>query len=142
MTANLPAIPTSEQLQPIAQKFGVRLIVLFGSVARGKIHEESDIDIGVLTDRPITFNKRLKLWLELSSLFRADIDLAMLNHAEPVFGFQVACDGKLLFERDKFVWENWRSYKIRQYWDTTKFRDDLERYLARRVKEMRYASAK
>ena len=142
MTVNLPAIPTSKQLQPIAQKFGVGLIVLFGSVARGKIHEESDIDIGVLTDRPITFNKRLKLWLELSSLFRADIDLAMLNHAEPVFGFQVARDGKLLFERDKFVWENWRSYKIRQYWDTKKFRDDLERYLARRVKEMRYASAK
>ena len=142
MTANLPAIPTSEQLQPIAQKFGVRLIVLFGSMARGKIHEESDIDIGVLTDRPITFNKRLKLWLELSSLFGADIDLAMLNHAEPVFGFQVARDGKLLFERDKFAWENWRSYKIRQYWDTKKFRDDLERYLARRVKEMRYASAK
>jgi predicted nucleotidyltransferase len=142
MTANLPGIPTSEQLQLIAQKFGVRLIVLFGSVARGKIHEESDIDIGVLTDRPITFNKRLKLWYELSSLFRADIDLAMLNHAEPVFGFQVARDGKLLFERDKFVWENWRSYKIRQYWDTKKFRDDLERYLARRVKEMRYASAK
>ena len=142
MTANLPAIPTSGQLQPIAQKFGVGLIVLFGSVARGKIHEESDIDIGVLTDRPITFNKRLKLWYELSSLFRADIDLAMLNHAEPVFGFQVARDGKLLFERDKFAWENWRSYKIRQYWDTKKFRDDLERYLARRVKEMRYASAK
>jgi len=142
MTVNLPAIPTSKQLQPIAQKFGVGLIVLFGSVARGKIHEESDIDIGVLTDRPITFNKRLKLWYELSSLFRADIDLAMLNHAEPVFGFQVARDGKLLFERDKFVWENWRSYKIRQYWDTKKFRDDLERYLARRVKEMRYASAK
>lgn len=139
MVANLPVLPTSEQLQPIAQKFGVRLIVLFGSAARGTIHEESDIDVGVLTKRPIAFNKRLKLWLELSRLFQAEIDLAMLNHAEPVFGSEVARDGKLLFEGEKFAWENWRSYKTRQFWDTKKFRDDLERYIARCAEEIAYA---
>ena len=139
MTAKLPALPASGQLQPIAQKFGVRFIVLFGSAARGKMHEESDIDVGVLMERSLTFNKRLKLWLELSNLFRAEIDLAILNHAEPVFGLEVARDGKLLYEASKFAWENWRSYKTRQFWDTGKFRDDLERYVARRVKGMRHA---
>jgi predicted nucleotidyltransferase len=103
------------------------------------MHEESDIDVGVLTDRPIPFNKRLKLWYELSKLFRAEIDLAVLNHAEPVFGFEVARDGKLLYESSKFSWENWRSYKTRQFWDTKKFRDDLEKYIARRAEEIPYA---
>ncbi|MBI5842816.1 MAG: nucleotidyltransferase domain-containing protein [Chloroflexi bacterium] len=133
--------PSKKQLQPIAQKYGLRFIVLFGSVARGRVHEESDIDIGVLAERPLTLNRRLKLWLELSNLFRAEIDLAVLNHAEPVFGFEVARDGELLYERDNFAWENWRSYKIRQFWDTGKFRDDLERYVARRVKGMGHAPA-
>lgn len=138
--ASLPFTPPAKkQLQPIAQKYGLRFIVLFGSVARGGIHEESDIDIGVFTERPITFSKRLKLWLELSELFRAEIDLAVLNHAEPVFGLEVSRDGKLLYEGKKFAWENWRSYKTRQFWDTKKFRDDLERYIARRAEEIAYA---
>lgn len=132
-------LPSKKQLQPIAQKYGLRFIVLFGSTARGRTHEESDIDIGVFTERPITFNKRLKLWLELSQLFRAEIDLAVLNHAEPVFGSLVSRDGKLLYEGKKYAWENWRSYKTRQYWDTKKFRDDLERYIARRAQEITYA---
>ncbi|MEO5888483.1 MAG: nucleotidyltransferase domain-containing protein, partial [Anaerolineales bacterium] len=129
-----------KELAPIASQFGLRLIVLFGSAARGKMHKESDIDVGVLTDRPLTFNRRLKLWYQLASLFRADIDFAVLNHAVPLFGFEVARDGKVLFERDPYVWENWRSYKIRQFWDTKKFRDDLERYIARCAEEMEYAN--
>ncbi len=133
------SLPTKEMLAPITKQFGLRFIVLFGSAARGKMHEESDIDVGVLTDHPVTFNKRLKLWYELSSLFHAEIDLAVLNHAEPVLGFEVARDGKLLCERDKFAWENWRSYKIRQYWDTKKFRDDLRKHISQRAEEMSHA---
>ena len=137
---SLPFIPPPQkQLQPIAKKYGLRFIVLFGSVARGRVHEESDIDIGIYLERPISFSKRLKLWLELSEIFRAEIDLAVLNHAEPVFGSLVSRDGKLLYEGKKYAWENWRSYKTRQYWDTKKFRDDLERYVARRAQEITYA---
>jgi predicted nucleotidyltransferase len=138
---SLPFIPPAkDQLQPIAQKYGLRFIVLFGSVARGRVHEESDIDIGVYTEKNITFNRRLKLWLELCQVFNAEIDLAVLNHAEPVFGALVARDGKLLYEGKKYAWETWRSYKTRQYWDTKKFREDLERYVARRVEELNHVA--
>ncbi len=139
MSATPAILPTSEQLKPIAQKYGLRLVVLFGSVARGKTHAESDVDVGVLSKRPITFNRRLKLWLELSRLFRAEIDLAILNHVNPVLGFAVARDGKLLFEDETWAWENWRSYQIRQFWDTKKFRDDVQRYISRSAEEMRHA---
>lgn len=141
MTVITIPTPSTEKLSPIAKRFGIRLMVVFGSAARGKTHDESDIDVGVLTDRPITFDQRLKLWHALSFLFRTEIDLAMLNHADPVFGFEVARDGRLLFERDKDAWENWRSYKIRQYWDTKKFRDDLRRYISRSAEKMSDAAA-
>jgi predicted nucleotidyltransferase len=133
---NFFKVPTKKQLQPIAQKFGIRFIVLFGSVARGRTHEESDIDVGVYMDKPIAFNKRLKLWLALSELFQTEIDLAVLNHAEPVFGFEISRDGQLLYENKIYAWENWRSYKTRQFWDTKKFRDDLKRYISRRANEV------
>jgi len=139
MIANPFTPPSKEQLQPIAKKFGVRFIVLFGSTAHGRTHEESDIDVGVFTDRPITFNKRLKLWHELSTLFQADIDLAMLNHPNPLFGFRVANEGKILFESKPLSWEYWKSYAVRHYWDTAKFREDLKKRLARSMERTQYA---
>ena len=132
--------PTKKQLEPIAKKFGLRFIVLFGSVARGKVHEDSDIDVGVYTEHPITFNKRLKLWLELSKLLHADIDLAVLNHPNPLFGFRVANEGKVLFEKKPFLWENWKSYAVRYYWDTAKFREDAKKRLACNIERMRHAA--
>jgi predicted nucleotidyltransferase len=36
------ALPSEKQLQRVAQKYGLRFIVLFGSAARGRAHEESD----------------------------------------------------------------------------------------------------
>lgn len=141
MAAKLPPFPTSKQLRPVAQKFGVRLIVLFGSAARGKVHAESDIDVGVLMERYPTFNRRLKLWQALCEIFRAEIDLAVLNHATPLLKFQVARDGKVLFQRHPAVWANWKSYAFRQYWDTKKFRDDLRKYISRAAEEMRHAAS-
>lgn len=139
MATKSPALPTKKQLQPIAKKYGLRMIVLFGSVARGKTHPESDIDVGVYTERPITFNRRLKLWLELSKLFQAEIDLAILNHPAPLFGYRVANEGKILFESKPHVWENWRSYATRYYWDTAKFRQDMKNRLAWKIEGMRHA---
>ena len=137
MAAKIPTLPSSDQLRPIAQKYGLRLVVLFGSAARG-IQKESGLDIGVLTKHPLNFFQQLNLRSALAPLFPMDVDVAVLTHADPVFGFQVACEGKLLYEREPFDWENWKSYKVRQYWDTGKFRDDLRRHFARRVMMVRH----
>ncbi|MEW5940881.1 MAG: nucleotidyltransferase domain-containing protein [Chloroflexota bacterium] len=134
------SLPSREDLQPIAKRFGLRLIVLFGSAARGRTHADSDMDIAVLAERPLTFNQRLKLWSALSPLFSRDVDLAVLNFAAPLLKFQVARDGKVLFQQNPFAWDNWKSYAFRQYWDTEKFRGDLSRYLSKAAEKMRHAA--
>ena len=131
------SIPTSKMLDPIARQFGLRFVVLFGSLARGIANSESDIDLGILAERPLTFDERLEIWSALTPLFSGDVDLAVLNHADPILGFEVASSGMILFEYKPFAWENWKSYAFRQYWDTKKFRDDLKRYVSRRAEEMR-----
>ena len=105
MTVISISLPPREVLLPIAERFGLRLIVLFGSVARGRANSESDIDLGVFVDRPLTVNKRLKLWSALSSLFSVDVDLTGLNHVDPVLAFEAARDGKALFEGEPYFWD-------------------------------------
>ena len=46
----------SEHKTEFEQEFGVTKIGLFGSYARGEVHEESDIDIVVELEKPDLFN--------------------------------------------------------------------------------------
>ena len=55
----------------LRDKFPVRKVILFGSKARGDDDEESDIDLLLLTDRPISWEERKAL---IDALF--DIELA------------------------------------------------------------------
>jgi predicted nucleotidyltransferase len=109
----------------VAAGFDLRLIVLFGSSARGRARQDSDLDVGVFAKHPLSATQRTDLWGRLSQLLQAEVDLTVLNHVEPLLGYQV----------------NWKSYAVRRYWDTHKYRDALKDYLARRAEEMRRASA-
>ena len=132
-------VPSKAQLESIAKRYGLRLIVLHGSQVSGRTHPDSDVDVAVWTTRPLTAARRTRLWLELSEAFRAEIDLAVLNHAEPLLLSQVARKGKLLCENKRWAWEEFKGYALRYYEDTRKFRDDLARYLKREISGTRRA---
>ncbi len=126
-------IPTQAQLESIAKRHGLRLIVLFGSQVSGRTHPESDVDVAVWARKPLTALRRDRLWMALSDAFQSDIDLAILNHAEPLLLYQVARKGRPLYEGARWAWEDFKSYAFRYYEDTQKFRDDLARYLRREL---------
>ncbi len=130
--------PSSEQLKSLSEEFGLRLIVLFGSAARGEMKRDSDIDLGILAERPLLPAQRKRLWSALSRLFPADVDLTMLDHVGTPVSYQVAREGSVLLETVPNAWETWKSYALRHYWDTHKFRESQSAYLSRRAEEMRH----
>jgi len=127
------------QLESIAKRHDLRLIVLFGSQVSGRTHPESDVDVAVLTRRPISDSKRLALWRDLGDVLGAEVDLTFLDRVGPVLQNRIAREGKLLYEAGRYEWETYRSYLLRRYWDSAKFIEATERYVARRVQEMRRA---
>lgn len=132
-------LPNANQFQTLATQHKLRLIVLFGSAARGKMHAESDMDIGVFVEKKLTPSKRMTLWSQLSRLFPRDVDLSVINHIDPAVAFRIAKEGILLFEDEPGRWENWKSYALLQYWDTAKFRADLKKYVVQQAEELRDA---
>jgi len=115
----------------IAEQFDPERIVLFGSHVSGRLHSESDVDVAVWSDGSLTSAQRLDLWRELSDAFEAEVDLGVLDHAEPIFWYQVARTGRRLYERRRGEWSEFRSHAFRYYWDTQKLRDALTRYIRR-----------
>ena len=77
----------SHGLEEIAQRHGVELILEFGSMVTGQVHPRSDVDLAVLLDRPApSFEELASLRHELQALRpEHEVDLAIINHADPLF---------------------------------------------------------
>ena len=131
-------IPSATELESIARKHSLKLIVLFGSQANGRTHPGSDVDVAILPAQRLSWEERNELWAGLCELFQTQVDLSMLDHAQPLLMYHVA-DGQLLYEGERWVWANFKLYARRLYWDTAPLRQALSRYLDRRVEDMRHA---
>lgn len=79
---------------------------LFGSAAEGRMHRESDVDVGVLLDWRVhpkasdRFDLRLRLIGQLESAAGRPVDLVVLNDAPPHLGRRIMATGAQLVMAD------------------------------------------
>lgn len=99
--------PTGRQkfkIAKIAKKFQLKLIVIFGSFANEKNRNDSDLDIAVLGSKEISFKEQISLINELSRIFNKNVDLSVLNKANPLLLFQASKNPILLYgKREDFL---------------------------------------
>src|SRR5919199_5256249 len=110
----------------------LKMLVLFGSRATGKTHAKSDWDFAALYDEKLreeSCRDRGFAWFEVPgvigqvfSLNSDEIDVVELNRASPLLGYQVARDGKLLYEQQPGEFINFQRHAWKIYADTAKFR--------------------
>jgi predicted nucleotidyltransferase len=109
------------RLAPIFKDEGLKIALLFGSAVLGKVHNQSDIDLAFLFDRPADI---LSLTNSVIRLLHADnIDVVDLRRASPLLKFSVAKNGRLLYERQPGLFNEFYSLAFRMYVDTKKLRD-------------------
>jgi predicted nucleotidyltransferase len=81
-------------------------VYLFGSVAEGRDHRESDVDVGVLLDWSAypsshdRFDLRLRLIEEMTGAVRRDADVVILNDAPPLLARTVIYRGRRIYCTD------------------------------------------
>lgn len=98
----------------------LELLVLFGSVARGRATPRSDLDLAVACEEAADLDA---LYLALAPRLGTDrVDLVDLRRADPLLAFEVARHGHLLFERRPGLFREFQSLASRRYCDTDKLR--------------------
>lgn len=104
----------------VGRHLGARLVLLFGSAARGERRADADLDIGILGDGLIDVVDATNRMIQL--LRRQDVDLTDLTRADPLLLMLAARDGVVLYERAPGESARFVSLAARRYADTQKFR--------------------
>lgn len=110
-----------ERLAPIFTEEGMRLAILFGSHASGKVHRQSDIDLAFLYDRPVDIVALTNRVIRLLHL--NNIDVVDLRRASPLMKFSVIKNGTPLYEKEEGMLTDFYSLAFRMYVDAKKLRD-------------------
>ena len=123
-----------EILKNSLRNVGLRLAILFGSLAEGQEGRVSDIDLALLFDHPVNV---LDITNDMIELLNTDrIDIVDLRVADPLLSFEIARKGKVLFEREPGIFNQFYSMAFRRYIDTEKLRKAqryfIERFLLER----------
>lgn len=124
-------------LRSLAERYGIRLLLRFGSTATGRTHSRSDQDLGVLFHGPVPATGELaELASALQELYPGgDVDLAVMNRADPLFLKKLLETATLLYGSRREL-ANLRIYAFRRHVDHRRFlrmeREFVRRELASR----------
>ena len=83
--------------------------------------KKSDIDLAFLFDKPVDILALTNRVIRL--LHTDDVDVVDLKCASPLLKFSAVKNGKLLYERERGMFNEFYSLAFRMYVDTKKLRD-------------------
>ena len=99
--------------QGVVDVADVRLVVVFGSVARGQARPDSDVDVGILGGG---FWPQLELGSRVAARLHREPHVVDLAEAGELLRFEVARDGICIFDKDD-AWPRFQAQAMIAYWD-------------------------
>ena len=136
--ARKPSLPLSDTPETIfadverlvQARSEIRLCILYGSAAAGRLHSGSDIDIGVAAREALGPEEYLSLYRALSTGLNREIDLLDLRTAHGLVLSEALTKGTIIVCRDR----NLRARLMQEVvYFNEDFRRPLDRMLRRRI---------
>lgn len=111
------------------QKFGVKILLAFGSQVEGRTHSESDLDLAFL-GKKLSFQELAEFNAELQKVFDQEkIDTVGLLPLNPLILKRIFDNHQILYLEDKFLYHTLSSYATKAYLETKFLRENLKNRL-------------
>jgi uncharacterized protein len=113
-------------------------VYLFGSRARGRATEISDVDLAILLDPEVAVDSsklKSELLIGLSRILRKEIHLVILNLAGEMLTAQVFQYGRCLYNADPHTLSRFRTTQFSRIADFTYLRKIMEKGFTRKIME-------
>ncbi len=120
--------PTLERLtEALRQRPEVTLAIAFGSTSRGRATFESDVDVGVWTERPLDAEGREALIRSVASATGRPVDLLDLRTTGVPLLRTILREGRLLIRRDRAAYDRLVSRMLADVEDLLPLRERMLR---------------
>ena len=128
------------KIKTLAEKYGLSLVLLFGSQATGNAHKESDVDIAYLSPRMIPFEEEININADLVEVFRNnDVQSVNIRKASPLFLKKIVERCMILYEKDRNIFTDLNLYSLRIYEEAKVLFDLRDHYLAYKIDRYKHA---
>ena len=113
---DLPSAVRPPSLRPLLDRLpDVQAVYAFGSRAEGTGHAGSDLDLAVLTDRPLDAVERFEAQEALAAALGLDVDLVDLRSASTVMRAEVLRTARVLYDADPTARAFWETAALSAY---------------------------
>jgi predicted nucleotidyltransferase len=133
---NAPHFPDLTHLERVFRKYpDIQAVYLFGSVASGKTHTESDLDLAILPGNSSLREHKLDILTELAREGYSEVDLVFLDTDDVVIRFESVRRNRLLYCAKDFDANAFFSLTLRQYFDFAPYLKTQREAYKRRLKQ-------
>ena len=129
-----------DKLKAILEKNkNILFAYIFGSFVKGNRIKGSDIDFAIYTfEKGMDTTEYLNLKRELMDTALSEVDIVILNHANPLIKHEIFRDGIRLFSRHRDLESNFIVHSLFEYEDMKKYYDlSYESMISRIRKEVK-----
>ncbi|WP_094549324.1 type VII toxin-antitoxin system MntA family adenylyltransferase antitoxin [Petroclostridium xylanilyticum] len=86
----------------LKDKLSPDFTILFGSAAKGKLRDDSDVDIAFMSNCSCDEYHVFMIAQELADTLGREVDLIDLNKASTVFKAQIVANGKVIYDKEPY----------------------------------------
>ncbi len=120
----------------VGARHSLRLMVLYGSHAKGMAKKNSDVDIAVLGEKALDLGQITDIINEFMDLLKInEVDVKSLHKTNPLFRWEVMERGILLYG-DELDFVKFRAYAFRDYVDSKSLFDLKEKMVKKQIKNL------
>lgn len=133
-----------DRIRWIAEEFGLKMVILFGSHVSGQASPKSDVDLAVM---PVNKTYDLKWMSDLDRAFGRvfsdqEIDVVMLEEVDPLLHYEIASTGLLLYEKQEDTFLNFQLRATQRNNEAKKFYELDRIYIEMGLERMTYGAEK
>ena len=92
---------SSEQIRKFCEANNIKYMAVFGSVLRKDFREDSDIDVMIELEKPISYFEFMELELKIKKLFSTDheLDVVTVSSVSPLIKKEIEKSKEVLYEK-------------------------------------------
>lgn len=107
-----------QKIKELAQKYNLKLILLFGSQALKKTHRESDVDLAFLSGENLSFEEETLLNTEFCGILKTDrVDTVNLRKAPPLLLKEILDNCRILYRKEKLDFSFFEALVLQKYFE-------------------------